>query len=64
MVLVLGASGYLGGYVVRRLVAAGERVRAMSRTPDRRLPRGSDYVIIPGAAHYWYASDRQPTLTI
>ena len=35
MILVVGASGYLGGYAVRRLLAAGQRVRAASRTPSR-----------------------------
>jgi Predicted nucleoside-diphosphate-sugar epimerases len=31
MILVVGASGYLGGYTIRRLLAVGRRVRAASR---------------------------------
>ena len=35
MILVVGATGTNGREVVRRLVAAGQRVRAMVRTPSR-----------------------------
>ncbi len=35
MILVTGASGNVGRQVVDQLVAAGERVRALSRHPDR-----------------------------
>lgn len=35
MILVIGASGALGGRVARRLLAAGVQVRAMSRTPEK-----------------------------
>lgn len=34
-VLVTGASGYIGGQLVHALLAAGLRVRAMSRQPER-----------------------------
>src|SRR5215217_6261454 len=40
MILVVGASGKLGGAVARRLMAEGEYVRAMSRAPDRLAPLG------------------------
>ena len=41
-IAVLGASGYLGGYAVRRLVADGREVVAVLRDPDRgdALPAG------------------------
>lgn len=35
MILIVGASGKLGNEVTRRLLAEGERVRAMSRVPAR-----------------------------
>lgn len=35
MILIVGARGRLGGIVARRLLADGQAVRAMSRTPDR-----------------------------
>ncbi|MFI5274388.1 MAG: SDR family oxidoreductase [Ktedonobacterales bacterium] len=35
MILIVGASGRLGGIVARRLLAAGMPVRAMSRTPAK-----------------------------
>lgn len=38
-VLVTGATGHVGRHVVDGLVAAGERVRAMSREPDSVPPR-------------------------
>lgn len=38
MILVVGASGNLGGAVARMLLAAGEPVRAMSRVPARLEP--------------------------
>lgn len=35
MILIVGASGRLGGIVARRLLADGQAVRAMSRTPEK-----------------------------
>src|SRR4051795_7346208 len=34
--LVSGATGYIGGRLVPELLAAGHRVRGMTRSPDRR----------------------------
>ncbi|HLJ81452.1 MAG TPA: SDR family oxidoreductase [Ktedonobacterales bacterium] len=47
MILIVGASGRLGGIVARRLLAEGEPVRAMSRTPAKLAnlrERGADIV--------------------
>lgn len=45
MILVTGATGHVGGELVRRLVAAGEPVRAMTRRPaEARLPEGVEAV--------------------
>lgn len=35
MILIVGATGYLGNAAARRLLAAGESVRAMTRTPAK-----------------------------
>lgn len=35
MILIVGATGYLGNATARRLLAAGEAVRAMTRTPAK-----------------------------
>jgi len=35
MILIIGASGRLGGIVARRLLADGQPVRALSRTPAK-----------------------------
>ena len=35
MILVTGATGYIGGRLVPELLAAGHRVRVMSRSPER-----------------------------
>ncbi|WP_405870693.1 NAD(P)H-binding protein [Streptomyces sp. NBC_00005] len=41
MIVVTGATGHVGGELVRRLAAAGEPVRAMTRRPaEARLPQG------------------------
>lgn len=39
LALVTGASGYIGGRLVPELLAAGHRVRAMARHPDRLAGR-------------------------
>ncbi|MFR0358470.1 NAD(P)H-binding protein [Streptomyces sediminimaris] len=45
MILVTGATGHVGGELVRRLAAAGEPVRAMTRRPaGARLPAGVEAV--------------------
>lgn len=52
MVLVLGATGYLGGRLVPRLIAAGYRVRALVRSRERiaALPWSEDVEIVQGDA--------------
>jgi uncharacterized protein YbjT (DUF2867 family) len=45
MILVTGATGHVGSELVRRLAAAGEPVRAMTRRPAKaRLPAGAEAV--------------------
>lgn len=45
MILVTGATGHVGGELVRQLATAGESVRAMTRRPDEaRLPAGVEAV--------------------
>ncbi|MDH6214756.1 NAD(P)H-binding protein [Streptomyces pseudovenezuelae] len=45
MILVTGATGHVGGELVRRLTAAGEPVVAMTRRPaEARLPEGATAV--------------------
>ncbi|MFE3034178.1 NAD(P)H-binding protein [Streptomyces canus] len=45
MILVTGATGTIGSDVVRRLVARGEKVRALTREPGRaQLPPGAEAV--------------------
>ena len=39
IILVTGATGYIGGRLVPRLLAAGHRVRCLSRNPDRLAGR-------------------------
>ncbi|QLD11159.1 SDR family oxidoreductase [Microbacterium oleivorans] len=50
--LVLGATGYIGGRLVPRLVAAGYRVRVLARTPERvaSFPWGADVEVVGGSA--------------
>lgn len=50
--LVLGASGYIGGRLVPRLLAAGYRVRVLARDPARiaALPWGGQVEVVPGSA--------------
>jgi uncharacterized protein YbjT (DUF2867 family) len=49
-VLVLGASGYVGGRLVPRLLAAGYEVRCLARTPRKLtgLPWADDVEIVEG----------------
>lgn len=48
-VLVTGASGYIGGQLVDTLLAAGVRVRAMSRSPERLTSLAERGVeVVPG----------------
>ncbi|MDQ1205954.1 SDR family oxidoreductase [Microbacterium sp. SORGH_AS_0862] len=51
LVLVLGATGYIGGRLTPRLLAAGYRVRVLSRDAERvrALPWGSDVEIVEGS---------------
>src|SRR4051812_10283672 len=45
MILVTGATGTIGSEVVRQLVARGEKVRALTRDPERaELPPGVEVV--------------------
>jgi len=45
MIVVTGATGNVGGNVVRQLLDAGERVRAVTRSPGTaRLPQGVEVV--------------------
>lgn len=45
MILVTGATGHVGSELVRRLAAAGEPVRAMTRRPaEARFPAGAEAV--------------------
>lgn len=43
--LVTGATGYVGWELAERLVASGQRVRAMTRRPDARLPTGVERAV-------------------
>jgi uncharacterized protein YbjT (DUF2867 family) len=50
--LVLGATGYIGGRLTPRLLAAGYRVRVLARDPARvaAFPWGSDVEVVAGSA--------------
>lgn len=50
--LVLGATGYIGGRLVPRLLAAGYRVRVLARTPARvaAFDWGDDVEVVQGSA--------------
>src|SRR5581483_11668945 len=45
-VLVSGATGFIGGHLVRRLLARGDRVIVLTRDPDRALDRFGPHVRI------------------
>ncbi|AQA22119.1 3-beta hydroxysteroid dehydrogenase/isomerase family protein [Rhodococcus sp. MTM3W5.2] len=49
-VLVLGATGYIGGRLTPRLLAAGHRVRVLVRSPDKLhdVPWATDVEIVRG----------------
>jgi NADH dehydrogenase len=44
VILVTGATGYVGGHLVARLVGGAEPVRGLVRRPDAKLPAGVDSV--------------------
>ncbi len=44
LILVTGATGYVGGRLVHRLMERGFRVRCMVRQPSRFTNRGTDHV--------------------
>lgn len=50
LILVLGATGYIGGRLVPRLLAAGYRVRCLARTPSKAqgLPWAEDVELMAG----------------
>lgn len=50
--LVLGATGYIGGRLTPRLLAAGYRVRVLARDPARvaAFPWGSEVEVVAGSA--------------
>src|SRR6516162_9363435 len=48
VVVVTGASGHVGASFVRALVARGDRVRALLRTPDPESLRGVDVERVVG----------------
>ncbi|MBK0419034.1 SDR family oxidoreductase [Leucobacter sp. CSA1] len=50
--LVLGATGYVGGRLVPRLLSAGYAVRALSRSPERTgaFPWRDEAEVVPGDA--------------
>lgn len=39
-VLVTGGSGFIGAWILKRLLGQGEEVRVFDRSPDRRIVRG------------------------
>jgi uncharacterized protein YbjT (DUF2867 family) len=49
LILVTGATGYIGGRLVPRLLAAGRQVRCLARNPDRLAGRRwSGVQLVPG----------------
>lgn len=59
-VLVLGATGYIGGRLVPQLLAGGYRVRTLTRSGERiaALPWADDVDIVEGDAADTQAMDR------
>jgi uncharacterized protein YbjT (DUF2867 family) len=53
LILLTGATGYVGSHLLPLLVSAGERVRCLTRQSNPRLPDGVEYatgnVLEPGA---------------
>jgi uncharacterized protein (TIGR01777 family) len=45
-ILISGATGFIGGHLVRRLLARGDRVIVLTRDPDRALDRFGPHVRI------------------
>ena len=43
MVFVTGASGYIGGSIAARLVAAGHRVTGLTRSPEKAEAAGRTF---------------------
>lgn len=53
--LVTGGSGFLGAWIIRQLLAAGEEVRLFDRSADRRLV---EWIVGPDAARVeWICGD-------
>ena len=49
LILLTGATGYVGGRLLEALVAAGHRVRCLVRRPERlRIPKGADVEAVAG----------------
>jgi uncharacterized protein YbjT (DUF2867 family) len=49
LILLTGATGYVGGRLLEALVAAGHRVRCLVRRPDRlRIPGGAEVEAVAG----------------
>jgi uncharacterized protein YbjT (DUF2867 family) len=53
-IFMTGGTGYVGGRLIPRLLAAGYRVRAMARSPERLLcrpwGRHPNIEVVPGDA--------------
>ena len=48
-ILLTGATGYIGGLLLPRLVAGGHRVRCLARRPERVRERfGADVEVVQG----------------
>lgn len=51
LIAVTGATGYIGGRLVPRLLASGHRVRVLARTPEklRDVPWGDEVAVVRGS---------------